>query len=57
MNQHLFCGYAIRLHIISSEVISVHVMLWQVVGITLPVMEQALLQARDGRKHILSKSV
>uniref|UniRef100_A0A0D3GQS7 polyribonucleotide nucleotidyltransferase n=1 Tax=Oryza barthii TaxID=65489 RepID=A0A0D3GQS7_9ORYZ len=25
----------------------------KVVGITLPIMEQALLQARDGRKHIL----
>lgn len=39
-----------------GENICVHVMLWQVVGITLAVMEQALLQARDGRKHILSKS-
>ncbi|KAF7015802.1 hypothetical protein CFC21_029551 [Triticum aestivum] len=27
----------------------------KVVGITLPVMEQALLQARDGRKHILNE--
>uniref|UniRef100_A0A0D9WVY3 polyribonucleotide nucleotidyltransferase n=1 Tax=Leersia perrieri TaxID=77586 RepID=A0A0D9WVY3_9ORYZ len=26
-----------------------------VVGITLPIMEQALLQARDGRKHILNE--
>ncbi|AQK56267.1 Polyribonucleotide nucleotidyltransferase 1 chloroplastic [Zea mays] len=29
----------------------------KVVGITLPVMEKALLQAREGRQHILSKSV
>lgn len=28
----------------------------QVGGITLPVMERALLQAREGRKHILCKS-
>lgn len=27
----------------------------KVVGITLPVMEQALLQARDGRRHILNE--
>ncbi|KAL7210229.1 hypothetical protein ACSBR1_031736 [Camellia fascicularis] len=27
----------------------------QVVGITLPIMKQALLQAKDGRKHILGK--
>ncbi|KAF0907895.1 hypothetical protein E2562_022289 [Oryza meyeriana var. granulata] len=27
----------------------------KVVGITLPIMEQALLQARDGRKHILNE--
>lgn len=28
---------------------------WQVAGITLPVMEKALSQARDGRKLILSE--
>ncbi|KAE9465749.1 hypothetical protein C3L33_02352, partial [Rhododendron williamsianum] len=30
-----------------------HIVEWQVGGITLPIMKQALLQAKNGRKHIL----
>lgn len=34
---------------------AVNIMVLQVGGITLPIMREALLQARDGRKHIIGK--
>jgi polyribonucleotide nucleotidyltransferase len=35
--------------------VAIKVLVLQVGGITLPIMEEALLQAREGRKHILGK--
>lgn len=34
---------------------AINISMLQVGGITLPIMREALLQARDGRKHILGK--